>query len=182
MPGDALDDDQQLRYSRHLLLGEWSEPVQLRLAGAHALVVGAGGLGAPALMYLAAAGIGRLTVVDPDEVELSNLQRQVLHRTDTVGHTKVASAQAGLAALNPHVQVRAVHRAADEGWLQSEVPACDIVLDCTDRFDIRQTINRVAWRAGVPVVSASAVGWDAQLTLFDPADAGSPCYAITDCP
>ena len=176
-PEGTLDDAQQLRYSRHLLLDEWSDAVQQRLAGAHALVVGAGGLGAPALMYLAAAGVGRLTVIDPDEVELSNLQRQVLHRTDTIGHSKVASAEAGLAALNPHVQVHAVHRPADADWLEAVLPGCHIVLDCTDRFAIRQTINRVAWRAGVPVVSASAVGWDAQLTLFDPAQADSPCYA-----
>ncbi len=175
--GPVMDDAQQLRYSRHLLLNEWSEPVQQRLAAAHAVVVGAGGLGAPALMYLAAAGVGRLTVIDPDEVELSNLQRQVLHRTNTIGHSKVASAQAGLAALNPHVQVRAVHRAADAAWLAAELPGCDIVLDCTDRFDIRHAINLAAWRAGVPVVSASAVGWDAQLTLFDPSQASSPCYA-----
>ena len=110
----GLDDAQQLRYSRHLLLNDWDEACQQRLLAAHALVVGAGGLGAPALMYLAAAGVGRITVIDPDEVELSNLQRQVVHQTARIGWPKVASARQALAELNPEVTVQAVHRAADE--------------------------------------------------------------------
>lgn len=177
MSADGLSDEQQLRYSRHLLLDEWDDAVQARLSNAHALVVGAGGLGSPALMYLAAAGVGRITVVDPDEVELSNLQRQVLHGTDTIGQAKVQSARQGLARLNPDVQVQAVAQAADADWLAAHVPDCQVVLDCTDRFETRQAVNAAAMRAGVPLVSASAVRWDGQLTVYDPRQADSPCYA-----
>lgn len=173
----SLDDARQLRYSRHLLLDDWDEAVQQRLLAAQALVVGAGGLGAPALMYLAAAGVGRITVIDPDHVELSNLQRQVLHQSARLGWPKVDSARQALAQLNPEVQVHAVHRAADADWLSAHLPGCGVVLDCTDRFDTRHTINREAMRAGVPVVSASAVGWDGQLTVLDPRQADAPCYA-----
>lgn len=173
----GLDDAQQLRYSRHLLLNDWDEACQQRLLAAHALVVGAGGLGAPALMYLAAAGVGRITVIDPDEVELSNLQRQVVHQTARIGWPKVASARQALAEINPEVTVQAVHRAADAAWLAEHLPGCQVVLDCTDRFDTRHAINRAAVRAGVPVVSAAALGWDAQLTVFDPRQPEAPCYA-----
>jgi len=170
-------DDQELRYSRHLLLDEWGDATQERLLRAHALVIGAGGLGAPALLYLAGAGIGRITVIDPDEVELSNLQRQVAHTTARVGAPKVASAQATVAALNPEVQLHAVHQAADEPWLRTHVPQADVVLDCTDRFATRQLINRVCREAGVPLVSASAVRWDGQISVFDPREPEAPCYA-----
>lgn len=173
----ALDDLQRLRYSRHLLLDEWSEAAQERLLASHALVIGAGGLGAPALMYLASAGVGRLTVVDPDTVDLTNLQRQIVHATERVGWPKVASAQLGLVALNPGVQVTPVAQAADAALLADLVPQADVVLDCTDRFDTRQMINRACRQAGKPLVSASALRFDGQITLFDPRDAASPCYA-----
>lgn len=173
----GLDDVQRLRYSRHLLLDDWSEAAQERLLSSHALVIGAGGLGAPALMYLASAGVGRLTVVDHDTVDLTNLQRQIVHTTDRVGWTKVASAQAALNALNPLVQVHPVPQAADERLLGELVPQADVVLDCTDRFDTRQMINRACRHAGVPLVSASAIRFDGQLSVFDPRDAASPCYA-----
>lgn len=172
-----MNDDQRLRHSRHLLLDEWSEAAQQRLLAAHAVVIGAGGLGAPALMYLAAAGVGRITVVDPDTVELSNLQRQIAHTTGSIGQRKVDSAARTLERLNPDVQVRAVARAADEAWLSAHLPDADVVLDCTDGFAIRQLINRQAWAAGVPLVSASALRWDGQLSVFDPRDPLSPCYA-----
>lgn len=169
--------DQQLRYSRHLLLDEWSEAAQERLLRAHAIVIGAGGLGAPALMYLAAAGVGRITVVDPDTVELSNLQRQIAHTTASVGQPKVESAARTLAALNPDVTVHPVAQAADEAWLAAHLPGADVVLDCTDAFATRQRINRAARAAGVPLVTASALRWDGQLSVFDPRDPDSPCYA-----
>jgi molybdopterin/thiamine biosynthesis adenylyltransferase len=172
-----VDDDQRLRYSRHLLLDDWSEGTQERLLSAHALVIGAGGLGAPALMYLASSGVGRITVVDPDVVELSNLQRQVLHTTERIGLPKVASAQAGVAALNPGVQFQALAQAADAALLNALLPGVDVVLDCTDRFDTRQMINQACVRHGKPLVSASAIRMDAQLAVFDFRDAGSPCYA-----
>lgn len=179
MSGGAtgLDDLQRLRYSRHLLLDEWPEEAQERLGAAHALVIGAGGLGAPALMYLASAGVGRITVVDHDTVDLTNLQRQVVHTTARVGWSKVSSAQAALAELNPLVQVGAVARAADPSLLAEWLPHCDVVLDCTDRFETRQMINLASHRAGVPLVSASAIRFDGQISMFDPRQARSPCYA-----
>lgn len=174
---DALDDGQRLRYSRHLLLDEWSEGAQSRLLASHALVIGAGGLGAPALLYLASAGVGRLTVVDPDAVEVSNLQRQIVHTTERVGWSKVASAQAGLAALNPQVEVRAIPQAVDEPLLAALLPDVAVVLDCTDRFATRHLINRACWAAGVPLVSASAIRFDGQISVFDARRPQSPCYA-----
>jgi molybdopterin/thiamine biosynthesis adenylyltransferase len=172
-----VDDSQRLRYSRHLLLDEWSEETQARLLGSHALVVGAGGLGAPALMYLASSGVGHLTVVDPDVVELSNLQRQVLHATDRIGWPKVASAQTGVAALNPDVRFTAIEQLADAALLDALLGAVDVVLDCTDRFDTRQMINQACFKHGVALVSASAVRMDGQLVVFDPGQSDSPCYA-----
>lgn len=172
-----MDDAQRLRYSRHLLLDEWSEEAQDRLLASHALVIGAGGLGAPALMYLASSGVGRLTVVDHDTVDVTNLQRQIVHATDRVGQPKVLSAQQTLAALNPEVQVQAIAQAADEALLAHWVPQADIVLDCTDRFDTRQMINRACRQAGVPLVSASAIRFDGQISVFDPRVKDAPCYA-----
>ncbi|MBP6614365.1 HesA/MoeB/ThiF family protein [Aquabacterium sp.] len=172
-----MDDDQQLRYSRHLLLDEWSEAAQERLLNAHALVIGAGGLGAPALMYLASCGVGRITVVDPDTVDLTNLQRQIAHTTARIGQPKVLSAELAMAELNPGVQVHAIAEAADEALLDTWVPQAQVVLDCTDRFAIRQTINRACRTHGVPLVSASAVRFDGQISVFDPRVPTSPCYA-----
>jgi len=172
-----VNDDQRLRYSRHLLLDEWSEEAQTHLLNAHALVIGAGGLGAPALMYLASAGVGRITVIDPDTVDLTNLQRQIVHTTDRVGQPKVVSAAQGLAQLNPQVQVQAVAQEADTSLLAHWVPQADVVLDCTDRFAIRHLINRACHEAGVPLVSASAVRFDGQISVFDPRVPEAPCYA-----
>lgn len=172
-----MDDAQQLRYSRHLLLDDWPEAAQERLLTAHAVVIGAGGLGAPALLYLASAGVGRITVIDPDTVELSNLQRQIAHSTERIGQTKVDSARAAMAAINPAVQVQALAQAADEALLTKLLPQADVVLDCTDTFAARQLVNRLARRAGVPLVSASALRWDGQISVFDPRRADSPCYA-----
>lgn len=172
-----MDDDQRLRYSRHLLLDDWSEEAQDRLLQSHALVIGAGGLGAPALMYLASAGVGRITVVDPDVVDVTNLQRQIIHTTPRVGQTKVESAAQAIAQLNPQVQVRPIAEAADEALLHTWVPQADVVLDCTDRFAIRQLINRVSHQHRVPLVSASAVRFDGQISVFDPRLPQAPCYA-----
>ncbi len=172
-----MNDAQRLRYSRHLLLDEWSEDLQQRLIDSHVLVVGAGGLGAPALMYLASAGVGRITVIDPDEVDLTNLQRQIVHRTDGIGRPKVASAHDTLQALNPEVRVRPVHARADDALLAEWAPQADLLLDCTDRFETRHLLNRASVRHGKPLVFASAVRWDGQLAVFDPRVPDSPCYA-----
>ncbi|MFY9477550.1 MAG: HesA/MoeB/ThiF family protein [Aquabacterium sp.] len=173
----TLDDSQRLRYSRHLLLDEWSEEAQERLQASHALVIGAGGLGAPALIYLASSGVGRITVVDHDTVDLTNLQRQIAHTTERIGQSKVDSARQALAQLNPGVQVRALAQAADEALLSNWVPQADVVLDCTDRFDTRHLINRVCRQAGVPLVAAAAVRFDGQISVYDPRRPESPCYA-----
>jgi molybdopterin/thiamine biosynthesis adenylyltransferase len=172
-----VNDAQRLRYSRHLLLDEWSEDLQQRLIDSHVVVVGAGGLGAPALMYLASAGVGRITLIDPDEVDLTNLQRQVVHRTDGIGRPKVVSARDTLRALNPEVELNAVHASADDALLAHWAPQADLLLDCTDRFDTRHLLNRASVRHGKPLVFASAVRWDGQLAVFDPRVADSPCYA-----
>jgi molybdopterin/thiamine biosynthesis adenylyltransferase len=172
-----MNDDQRLRYSRHLLLDEWSEQAQDQLLGARALVIGAGGLGAPALMYLASSGVGHITVLDPDTVDLTNLQRQIAHTTERVGQHKVASAQLALAQLNPGVRIEAIAQEADEALLRTWVPQAQVVLDCTDRFAIRQLINRVCREAGVPLVSASAIRFDGQISVFDPRVPDGPCYA-----
>lgn len=172
-----MNDDQRLRYSRHLLLDEWSEKAQAHLLNAHALVIGAGGLGAPALMYLASAGVGRITVIDPDTVDVTNLQRQIAHTTERVGQTKVSSAAVALAQINPEVQVHAVAQAADAASLAHWVPQADVVLDCTDHFVIRQQINLACVEAGVPLVSAAAVRFDGQISVFDARSGDSPCYA-----
>lgn len=172
-----MDDLQRLRYSRHLLLNEWSEAAQERLLAAHALVIGAGGLGAPALMYLASSGVARITVIDHDTVDLTNLQRQIVHTTHRIGQPKVESARQGLAAINPEVKVEAVAAQADEALLRHWVPQAQVVLDCTDGFAIRQLVNRVCREEGVPLVSASAVGFDGQISVFHPRRAASPCYA-----
>lgn len=170
-------DQQRLRYSRHLLLDDWSESVQERLLQSRVLVVGAGGLGAPALLYLASAGVGRLTVVDPDVVDLTNLQRQVIHTTARIGQAKVWSAAQCLADLNPEVQVHAVQARADTAWLAQHVPQADLVLDCSDNFATRHAINLACRAARVPLVSASALGFAAQVTVFDARQPESPCYA-----
>lgn len=172
-----VDDEQRLRYSRHLLLDEWSEEAQGQLLRSHALVIGAGGLGAPALMYLASSGVGRITVLDPDTVDATNLQRQIVHTTERIGQPKVQSAVRALAQLNPGVQVQGIAQAADEALLRQWVPQAQVVLDCTDRFAIRQLINRVCREAGVPLVSASAVRFDGQISVFDPRVPDGPCYA-----
>jgi molybdopterin/thiamine biosynthesis adenylyltransferase len=172
-----VDDDQRLRYSRHLLLDEWSEAAQGQLLASHALVIGAGGLGAPALMYLAASGVGRITVVDPDTVDITNLQRQIAHTTSRVGQPKVLSAELAMAELNPSVQVHAIQQAADEALLREWAPQAQVVLDCTDRFATRQLINRICREAGVPLVTASALRFDGQISVFDPRVPDGPCYA-----
>jgi molybdopterin-synthase adenylyltransferase len=172
-----MNDDQLLRYSRHILLDELGIEAQQRFGAAHALVIGAGGLGAPACMYLAAAGIGSLTVVDPDRVDLTNLQRQIIHTTASVGRLKVESAQATLQALNPDVAVRALEARADAALLAELVPQASVVLDCSDNFATRHAINAACVAHRVPLVSGAALRFDGQIATFDPRDAQSPCYA-----
>ncbi|HEY6965922.1 MAG TPA: molybdopterin-synthase adenylyltransferase MoeB [Burkholderiales bacterium] len=172
-----MNDQQLLRYSRHILLAELGIEGQERLRSAHALVVGAGGLGCPAALYLAAGGIGRLTLADPDKVDLTNLQRQILYRTDSVGAQKVDAARAALNALNPEVEIVALAQRLDEKNLKPLIEGCDLVLDCSDNFATRHALNRACVAAKKPLVSGAAIRFDAQVMVFDLREKTSPCYA-----
>ena len=172
-----MNDQQLLRYARHLMLGEIGIEGQQRLLDAHALVIGAGGLGSPAMLYLCTAGVGRITVVDHDHVELSNLQRQIAHGQSRLGLAKAESACASMAALNPGPQLRAVVARADAALLAEWVPQADVVLDCTDNFATRHLINAACVSHRKPLVSGAAIGWDAQISVYDTRDPAVPCYA-----
>ena len=172
-----MNDEQLLRYSRHVLLEEIGIEGQERIARGHALVIGAGGLGSPALLYLASAGVGRITVVDDDEVDLTNLQRQVAHDTTGLGTPKAQSAARRLAAINPEVQVQPLVQRADEALLEQLVPQADVVLDCSDNFATRQAVNRACVRHARPLVSGAAIGFDGQVSVYDSRQPEAPCYA-----
>jgi adenylyltransferase/sulfurtransferase len=172
-----MNDQQLLRYSRHILLAELGIEGQERLRTAHALVVGAGGLGCPAALYLAASGIGKLTLADPDKVDLTNLQRQILYRTDSVGALKVDAARAALSALNPEVQIHSLQKRLGEKEIEPLLVDVDIVLDCSDNFATRHALNRACVRAKKPLVSGAAIRFDAQVAVFDLRKTDAPCYA-----
>jgi molybdopterin/thiamine biosynthesis adenylyltransferase len=172
-----MTDDDLLRYSRHILLEEIGVEGQERLAHSHALVIGAGGLGSPVALYLGTAGVGRITLVDHDDVDLTNLQRQIAHAMARVGQPKAQSAREAIAGLNPQVQVEAVVQRADPALLDRLVPRAGVVVDCCDNFATRQTVNAACFRHGVPLVSGAAIRFDGQLSVFDPRRADSPCYA-----
>lgn len=172
-----MNDQQLLRYARHLLLDAVSVEGQTRLLNARALIVGAGGLGSPVALYLASAGVGRITVVDDDTVDLTNLQRQIAHTTERVGMPKVASAKVAMAQINPDVDVQASQLRVDAAWLAAQVPAHDVVIDCTDNFKTRHLINAACVAAKKPLVFGAAIQMAGQLSVFDTRDAESPCYA-----
>ncbi|MGQ0748916.1 MAG: HesA/MoeB/ThiF family protein [Betaproteobacteria bacterium] len=171
-----MDDEQLLRYSRHILLPEVGIEGQERLLAGHALVVGAGGLGSPVALYLASAGVGRITLCDHDEVDLTNLQRQIVHRTDAIGKRKVDSARATLAAINPQACVVPIAERVAGGRLEELVSAADVVVDGCDNFATRHAVNRACVKFGKPLVSGAAVRFDGQVTVFDLRDRASPCY------
>lgn len=177
----TLGDADLLRYARHILLDDIGVEGQTRLAHAQALIVGAGGLGSPAALYLASAGVGRILLVDHDVVELTNLQRQIAHADARIGQAKVDSARTAMRAINPTVSIHAHACRADAAWLDAHVPGCDVVLDCTDNFATRQAVNAACVRHGVPLVWGAAIGFDAQLSAYDPR-AGSACYACAFAP
>ena len=172
-----MTDEQLLRYARHLMLPSWGVHCQERVLDSHALVIGAGGLGSAALLYLASAGVGTITVVDDDVVELSNLQRQIAHTTARIGQAKVHSAQQALHAINPDVTVVAHKARATADNLPQWVAQSNVVLDCSDNFATRQTINAACVRFAKPLVWASALGLHGQLAVYDPRENNSPCYA-----
>jgi molybdopterin/thiamine biosynthesis adenylyltransferase len=171
-----VDDQQRLRYSRHLLLNEFGEEAQERLLASHALVIGAGGLGSSALLYLAASGVGRITICDGDRVELTNLQRQIVHRLDAIGRPKASSAAATLATLNPDIRVEALEERAGPERIAALVRDADVVLDCSDNFATRHAINRACVAARKPLVSGAGIRFDGQVAVFDLRAEGAPCY------
>lgn len=172
-----MRDAELSRYSRHILLNEIGIEGQQRINAARMLVIGAGGLASPAVLYLVAAGVGTLTLVDDDVVDLTNLQRQIMHDTDAVGSPKVLSAYKSAARINPRTHLVALQQRADAVLLDSHVPQADVVLDCTDNFTTRHAINAACMRHRVPLVSGAAVQFDGQVSVFDPRQADCPCYA-----
>lgn len=172
-----MNDDQLLRYSRHILIDELGIDAQQRFLDARVIVIGAGGLGSPAAMYLAASGIGTLTLADHDTVDLTNLQRQILHGTTSIGRQKVDSAYDTLARLNPDITLNALAERIDDTWLDRHLPDANVVLDCTDNFATRHAINRACVKYRVPLVSGAALRFDGQISTFDLRDETSPCYA-----
>lgn len=172
-----MTDDQLLRYSRHILLDEIGIEGQERLLAAHAVIIGAGGLGSPAALYLGAAGVGRITVIDDDTVDLTNLQRQIAHTSARVGHPKVESIRAAVHDINPEVCVTALRQRADAALLDALLPTASIVLDCSDNYRTRHLVNAACVRHRTPLVAAAALRFDGQLMVIDPRDGASPCYA-----
>ncbi|MFC4444884.1 HesA/MoeB/ThiF family protein [Castellaniella denitrificans] len=171
-----MDDARLTRYARHILLDELGIEGQERLLAARALIVGAGGLGSPAALYLAAAGVGRITLVDDDLVELSNLQRQILHDMTGLGRPKAESGRDALLALNPDVRVRALVERLDDARLCELALDADVVLDCSDNFATRHAINRACVAARTPLVSGAAIKFSGQISVYDLRDADAPCY------
>jgi adenylyltransferase/sulfurtransferase len=171
-----MTDEQLLRYSRHILLPEIGVEGQQKLLSASALVIGAGGLGSPAALYLAAAGVGTLTLVDGDQVDLTNLQRQILHTTESLGKSKVESGREALARINPEVKVVPIQQRLRDEALDALVASSSVVLDCSDNFATRHAVNRACVRHRKPLVSGAAVRFDGQVSVFDLRDETGPCY------
>ncbi len=171
-----MNDEQLLRYSRQIMLPEFDVAGQERLLQSRVLIVGAGGLGCPAAMYLAAAGVGELTIADDDKLELSNLQRQIAHQTASLGQSKVASLKDCLTQLNPDIVVTALLEKLEDERLSVEISKADVVLDCTDNFQSRLAINNYSRKHRVPLVSGAAIRMEAQLSVFDQRRQDSPCY------
>jgi molybdopterin/thiamine biosynthesis adenylyltransferase len=172
-----MEDQDLLRYSRHILLEEFGIDGQARVSAGHALVIGAGGLGSPVALYLAAAGVGRITLVDDDEVDLTNLQRQIAHSTARVGQAKVKSAAAAMRDINPEIRIETHVERADEALLDRLVATADVVIDCSDNFATRHAVNRACVAHARPLVAGAAIRFDGQLSVYDTRDAASPCYA-----
>ncbi|PKO25842.1 MAG: molybdopterin biosynthesis protein MoeB [Betaproteobacteria bacterium HGW-Betaproteobacteria-8] len=171
-----MNDNQLLRYSRHILLPQIGYEGQDKLVNSHALIIGAGGLGSPVSLYLAAGGVGKLTICDFDAVDLTNLQRQVIHTTQSVGINKAVSAQQAIYEINPDVVVNTVRERADEETLERLAAEADVVIDCSDNFATRYALNRVCVKLRKPLVSGAAINFEGQVTVFDMRADDSPCY------
>ena len=172
-----MNDEQLLRYSRHILLDEIGIEGQQKLLASHVLIIGAGGLGCPAALYLGSAGVGRITIVDDDRVDATNLQRQIAHSTARVGMLKVESVREAVAAINPDIQVVPVAERGDDERLNVWVQQVDLVLDCSDNFATRHAINRACVKHRKPLVSGAAMRFDGQVAVYDARRVNSPCYA-----
>ena len=172
-----MTDDQLLRYSRHILLDELGIDGQRRLLASHALIIGAGGLGSPVALYLGTAGVGSLTIVDHDTVDVTNLQRQIAHNLARVGKPKAESARDTIAAINPDVKVTPLVERADAARLDALVQDADVVVDCSDNFVTRQAVNAACVAHRKPLVSGAAIGFDGQVSVYDTRSAEAPCYA-----
>ena len=171
-----MNDNQLLRYSRHILLPQIGYEGQDKLVHSHALIVGAGGLGSPVALYLAAGGVGRLTICDYDNVDLTNLQRQIIHTTQSVGLNKAVSAQQTLHAINPEVSVVPICGKSTEEQFTQLAETADVVIDCSDNFRTRYALNRICVKLRKPLVSGAAIGFEGQVTVFDMRHDSSPCY------
>lgn len=172
-----MDDHALLRYSRHILLEEFGIEGQERVSAARVLIIGAGGLGSPVALYLAAAGVGHITLVDDDDVDLTNLQRQIVHTSAQIGRPKVDSATTAMHAINSEISVDPRRIRADAERLDTLVSAADVVVDCCDNFVTRQWVNRACVAHLKPLVAGAAIRFDGQLSVYDPRDPASPCYA-----
>jgi molybdopterin/thiamine biosynthesis adenylyltransferase len=172
-----MNDQELLRYSRHILLDDIGIEGQEKILSSHVVVIGAGGLGSAAAPYLAAAGVGKITLIDHDVVDLTNLQRQIMHRQTSIGMPKVSSAKTMLQELNPHLTVVALEQKVTSELLDELLPTATVVLDCTDNFSSRHLINAACVKHKTPLVSGAAIRFDGQLTVIDPRQTGTPCYA-----
>lgn len=171
-----MNDNQLLRYSRHILLSQINYEGQEKIVNSHALIVGAGGLGSPVALYLAASGVGTLTICDFDEVDLTNLQRQIIHTTQSVGINKAVSAQQTIFEINPDVIVKTVQQKSTEDEFAELVKQSDVVIDCSDNFATRYTLNRLCLKFKKPLVSGAALNFEGQITVYDMRHSDSPCY------
>ena len=172
-----MNDQELLRYSRHILLDDIGIEGQEKILSSHVVVIGAGGLGSAAAPYLAAAGVGKITLIDHDVVDLTNLQRQIMHKQNSIGMPKVSSAKNMLQELNPNLNVVALEQKVTTELLDELLPSTTVVLDCTDNFTSRHLINAACVKHKVPLVSGAAIRFDGQLTVIDPRQKGTPCYA-----
>lgn len=171
-----MNDNQLLRYSRHILLPQIEYDGQEKLTQSHALIVGAGGLGSPVAMYLAASGVGTLTICDFDSVDMTNLQRQIIHTTQSVGINKAVSAQQAIFEINPEVTVHTVQQKSTEDEMGALVAQADVVVDCSDNFATRYALNRLCFQHKTPLVSGAAIRFEGQITVFDFRYETTPCY------
>jgi molybdopterin/thiamine biosynthesis adenylyltransferase len=171
-----MNDNQLLRYSRHILLPQVGYEGQEKLTQSHVLIVGAGGLGSPAALYLAASGVGKLTICDFDNVDLTNLQRQIVHTTASVGINKAVSAQQTIYEINPEVVVQTIQQKSTETEFKALAEQADVVIDCSDNFATRYTLNRVCFQLKKPLVSGAAIRFEGQVSVFDFRHESSPCY------